>query len=115
MGEIENEFQNICFNYNLIKNQIFKEKLIQTNNLKIKKSHSKEKDNQSSPICNKEHTYDFELVDRQNNNIEVKTDNNHPSINFTNTKDREQRQVSGNMIDKNVFFSIKPFFVSLNF
>ena len=69
LAEFENEFQSICSSYNLIKNQIFKDKLIQTNILKNKKSHAfvhfKEADdsNQSSPIHNKTHTYDVDLVD----------------------------------------------------
>ena len=92
MADIEKEFKSICSNYNVIKDQLFKEKIMHTNNLKIKKSHSKEKDNQSNPICNKEHTYDVDLVDPQNNKIEVKLDNNLQCI-ITNTKDREQPQV----------------------
>ena len=61
LDEIENEFHSICSNF---KDQFFKEKLIQTNILKNKKSHafvhSKEEGdrNQSIPINNKIHTYD---------------------------------------------------------
>ena len=55
------------------------------------------------------------MVDPQNNKIEVKPKNNSPCINFTNMKDHEQPQVSGNMIDKNVLFSITFFPESSNF
>ena len=65
LAQIENEFQNICSNHNLIKDQIFKEKIIQTNNLKIKKSYSKERDNQLRHIHNKTYTYDDDLINTQ--------------------------------------------------
>ena len=101
----------------MIKNQNFKEKLIQTNILKNKKSHAfvhfKEIDdsNQSSPIHNKTHTYDVDLVDPQNYELEEKPIDSLPCINFTNVKYFEQTHVSGNMIDKNVLYNNK---ISLN-
>ena len=117
MTKIENEFQIICSNYNLIKNQIFKEKLIQTIILKNKKSHAfvhfKEADdsNKSSPIHNKTHTYYVDLVNQQNYELEEKPIGSLPCINFTNVKDFEQTHILGNMIDKNVLYNNK---ISLN-
>ena len=105
LSEIENEFQNICPNHNLIKDQIFKEKIIQTNNLKIKKSHSKERGNQLIPIHNKTYTYDGDLINTQNCKLEEKNACSLPCINFTNMKDFEQSHVSGNMIDIDVFYN----------
>ena len=72
LPEIENEFQNICSNHNLIKDKIFKENLIQTNNLKIKQSHSKERDNQLRHIHNKTYTYDDDLINTQKCKLEEK-------------------------------------------
>ena len=101
----------------MIKNQNFKEKLIQINILKNKKIHAfvhfKEAhdSNQSIPIYNKAHTYDVGLVDPQNYELEEKPIGSLPCINFTNVKDFEQTHVLGNIIDKNVLYNNK---ISLN-
>ena len=110
LPDIENEFQNICSNHNLIKDKIFKENLIQTNNLKIKQSHSKERDNQLSPIHIKTYTYDGDLINTQNCKFEGNLVGSLPCIKFTNMKDFEQPHVPRNMIGKNVLFFIKYFF-----
>ena len=46
-ADIEKEFQIICSNYNLIKDQVFREKLIYKNILENKKSHAKEEDDRN--------------------------------------------------------------------
>ena len=75
LDEIKNEFKNICSKYTFPKDHIYREKLIQINNLKNKKRHvsvdSKEIDdrNLSTYIQKNTHTYDFDLVYPQNYKI----------------------------------------------
>ena len=91
----------------MIKNQFFKEKLIQTNILKNKKIHAfvqyQEEDdrNQSIPTHNKINTYDVDLMNTRYCKLEEKPVNSLSYISFTNIKDCEQQPLFlRDMVDK---------------